>query len=130
MTLNLRLVYYAIGLLAILFASAARSNDLLDAAQPWDGPVPLARYFDVLEDPQGTLTLADVRKADIAARFKPSSTTKDALNYGITPSTYWLRLSLKNGGDQPIERFLEIAYARLLTVDFYKIAPRSDGPSD
>ncbi|MBK6638005.1 MAG: hypothetical protein IPG34_10215 [Rhodocyclaceae bacterium] len=123
MTLNLRLVYYAIGLLAILFASAARSNDLLDAAQPWDGPVPLARYFDVLEDPQGTLTLADVRKADIAARFKPSSTTKDALNYGITPSTYWLRLSLKNGGDQPIERFLEIAYARLLTVDFYKIAP-------
>ena len=82
MTLNLRLVYYAIGLLAILFASAARSNDLLDAAQPWDGPVPLARYFDVLEDPQGTLTLADVRKADIAARFKPS-TTNYLMPYGV-----------------------------------------------
>lgn len=110
-------------LLALLCARAASANDALDAALPWDGPVPLARYFDVLEDPTGSLTFDDIRNPEVAARFKPSSTTRDALNYGVTPSTYWLRASLINSGGRPLERLLEIAYPRLLTVDFYHLSP-------
>jgi diguanylate cyclase (GGDEF)-like protein len=88
-------------------------------------PTPLTPWFDVLEDPGGTLRFDAVRSPALADRFTPSDQTGEALNHGITPSAWWLRLQLHNPSDAALARVLEVAYARLSHLDFY--AQQSDG---
>ena len=45
----------------------------------------------VLEDPDGNLTLDDVRSVSVGSRFKPGSFTQ-----GSTLSAYWFRFTLRN----------------------------------
>lgn len=71
------------------------------------------------------LTLADVLKPEVAARFRTGQPPSGALNYGYTRSAYWLRLTLHNGSDRAIERMLELSGASLATIDFHQ--PNADG---
>lgn len=96
-------------------AAAAQSRSIELAALS-DEPLALAGYFEVLEDADGALSLADVLGA-AAARFKAAGTTGEALNFGITRSTFWLRVQLRNDGAADLERMLEIGYPRLSIVD-------------
>ncbi|MDD2684684.1 MAG: sensor domain-containing diguanylate cyclase [Gallionella sp.] len=82
-------------------------------------PVVLSEYFSVLEDTTQTLTLADVQKPEVAARFNTDQAPASALNYGLTGSAYWLRLTLSNTSDQPLERMLEVAYPILTSIQFH-----------
>jgi two-component system, sensor histidine kinase and response regulator len=86
-------------------------------------PTSLTEYFEVLEDPSKRLTFADVRSPEVAAGFKPSGTTIDSLNLSFTKSAYWLRLKVRNGGDQQLDQLLEIANARLADVRLYGASP-------
>jgi diguanylate cyclase (GGDEF)-like protein len=104
---------------------AAPANRTLDVTHASAGPLTLTPWFDVLEDPSGALSFEQIRSPDIAARFTPSGRSGTALNFGITPSAWWLRLRLTNPGDGALDRLLEVAYARLSHLDFY--APQSDG---
>jgi len=88
-------------------------------------PLALATHLDVLEDPSGSFTLEQVRAPALAQQFTRSRFTGEALNFGITPSAWWLRLQVVNTSDQPIERLLEVAHARLSHLNFY--APQADG---
>lgn len=106
--------------LLLLSADASAADKVLDATQFDREPVSLTEYFAVLEDPGLTLTLADVQKPDVASRFEADQTPAAALNYGYTNSAYWLRLSLSNTGDHPVERMLEIAYSGLANVQLYQ----------
>lgn len=106
--------------LQLLMSSAFAADQVLDASQLAKTPVSLTPYFAVLEDASLTLTLADVQKAEIAANFKTDTPAADALGFGYTRSAYWLRLNLTNPGDQPLERMLEISYARLSSVQFHQ----------
>ncbi len=99
--------------------TAAPVDRMLDVAQAHAAPANLTHWVDLLEDPSGTLGFDQVRSAAWAARFAPSRHTGEALNFGITPSAWWLRLRLSNTGDAPQERWLEVAYARLSHLDVY-----------
>ncbi|MEI6734800.1 MAG: diguanylate cyclase [Comamonadaceae bacterium] len=66
------------------------------------------------------MTLTEVTKPEFAERFKTGQAPTEALGFSYTKSAIWLRLHLKNSSDQPLERVLEISYALLASVDFYR----------
>ncbi len=113
------------GACAALASTSAHTaaSKTLDATAA--SPASLTPWFDVLEDPSGTLRFDQVRSPEMAARFIASSQAGEALNFGITPSTWWLRLRLANPSDAALERLLEVAYARLSHLNFY--APQGGG---
>ncbi len=101
-------------------AAALTANKVLAADRLSQPRISLSPYFTVLEDPEQILTLADMQKPEIAARFKTESAKTEALSFGYTRSAYWLRLSLANTGDSPVERILEIGYARLSSIQLHQ----------
>jgi len=113
------------GACAALASTSAHTaaSKTLDATAA--SPASLTPWFDVLEDPSGTLRFDQVRSPEMAARFLSSGQAGEALNFGITPSTWWLRLRLANPSDAALERLLEVAYARLSHLNFY--APQDGG---
>ena len=121
----LRLMVLLLCGLLLLSGHASAADKVLDLSQRDHDSVSLTEYFSVLEDPTQSLTLADVQKPENINRFKGGHAPTEALNYGQTRSAYWLRLSLRNASDQPVERMLEIAYAVLANVSIYQ--PLADG---
>jgi signal transduction histidine kinase len=107
------LLFMLFGFSSHLFAA----DKMLDASQMNQMPISLTEYFAVLEDTSNALKLADVQKADVAARFK---TNFQRLNLGYSRSSYWLRLTLQNPTDQPLQRMLEIGYPLLSYVQFHQ----------
>ncbi|MFI3157534.1 MAG: diguanylate cyclase [Methylococcaceae bacterium] len=120
-----RLIFPVLLGLYLLAANVFAMDKILDASRLDQPSTSLTEYFAVLEDPNLTLTLDDVQKPDIAGRFKAGQAPAAALNYGYSRSAYWLRLTLRNTGGLPLERILEIGYARLADVQFHQ--PRADG---
>lgn len=129
-TLRRRFTAGALGLLLALLsawglclpagAQAPQAAPVVDAAALAQQPLSLTPYLAVLEDPGQQLTLADVQRPDLAARFTTDPRPAEALNFGITPSAYWLRLALRNTGAQPAPIMLEVGYPRLSHVAFYQ----------
>lgn len=111
--------------LGLLCANALSADKVLVASQVEKEPVSLSEYFAVLEDPGANLTLEDVQKPDVAARFQRDQAPAAALSFGITRSAYWFRFKLRNTSDRPIDRMLEISYSLLSNVQFHQ--PRVDG---
>lgn len=101
----------------------------LDVAGLADAPVSLTDRFGILEDRAGTLQLEDVlsRRSDgAAADFSKGQPPAWSLNFGLTSSAYWLRLTLANSGAVPFDGMLEFMYPRLASnVQVY--APKADG---
>ena len=100
---RLRALQWWVGALLVVGASAALSSDhpasahgdrVLAVATNSVSPTSLTAWFDVLEDPSRTLSFDDVRSSAQNARFTASGATGEALNYGITPSVWWLRLKV------------------------------------
>ena len=108
--------------LLLLSSQAFAADKALDVRQVDREAVSLTEYFAVLEDPTASLTLAEVTQPEFAARFKTGQAPAAALGFSYTRSAIWLRLRLKNPGDEPLERMLEISYALLAKVDFYQPA--------
>ncbi len=101
-------------------AAALTAGKVLEADRLSQTRISLSPYFAILEDPKQTLTPADMQKTEIAARFKTDAAKTEALSFGYTRSAYWLRLSLANTGDSPVERILEIGYARLSSIQLHQ----------
>lgn len=57
--------------------------------------ISLGQYTEVLEDPQGLLTIDDVTKEPSMKRFRPN--TSGNISFGMTRSTYWIRFRLSDG---------------------------------
>jgi diguanylate cyclase (GGDEF)-like protein len=91
---------------------------VVDAASLPPGSLSLTAHLSVLEDPSQELDFAAARQAD--ARFGPSGQADEALSFGYTRSAYWLRLDVRNPGDQPLQRMLEISNARLGDITVYR----------
>lgn len=83
-------------------------------------PITLAPYFWVLEDSTQRLTALDVRQPDIDIKFQAKKSKGDALNFGITHSAIWLRLMVSNRSNEPVKRYLEIAYAHHQHIALYQ----------
>lgn len=108
--------------LLMLLTNGFAADKVLEASQIDSDSVSLTEYFAVLEDPSLALTLEDIQKPDVAARFKTDAQKGAALSFGYTRSAYWLRLGLRNNTDQALERMLEIDFARLSHIDFHQPA--------
>ena len=111
--------------LHLFSANVFAAEKVLDVSQMDTVPVSLTEHFAVLEDPGGNLTLSDVQQPDLASRFKGDQPPTEALSFGFTRSAYWLRFTLHNSGDHPVERMLEIGNAVLTAVQFNQ--PALDG---
>jgi signal transduction histidine kinase len=114
-------------ILSISGPAAARATDdelaAFDVAtRPLAGEL-IGRSFQVLEDPTGKLTLAEVNSAAGVARFSP--TKHDAPSFGFSNSVFWLRLDVVNSGAVAQDWLLELAYPQLDRVELY--AQHSDG---
>lgn len=83
--------------------------------------IPLAGHAMVLEDPGGQLTLADVRRPDVAASFRPARQENGQINFGYSASAYWLRIDFARQAVGDKAWLLEVAFPSLDSVDFYGI---------
>lgn len=70
-----------------------------------------------LHDPSGTLTLADVRRADAAGTFMP---LYGSLSRGYTNDVHWLRLRVNNAGHDA-RYFLEVMPPFLDDLRLYEV---------
>jgi two-component system sensor histidine kinase/response regulator len=84
------------------------------------GAISLRPFIEVLEDPEQSLTVNDLGKAEQADRFKPVPGTTD-LNFGYTASAYWLRLSFLPDSAAARDWLLEVAYPSLDHVEVYSL---------
>lgn len=78
----------------------------------------LGRSIAFLEDKQGQLTFEEISTPAFGPQFRPA--TEDALNFGVTSSTIWLRFSLRD--QQPALRrrwLLSLDYPLLDSVTLY-----------
>ncbi|MDF2793030.1 MAG: hybrid sensor histidine kinase/response regulator [Pseudomonas orientalis] len=83
--------------------------------------LPLGRVMQVLEDPTGALTIADVSSPAYAAQFKTHD--NDTLNAGYSRSVFWLKVNLHYTAvdpSAPRSWFLELAYPPLNRLDLYQ----------
>jgi signal transduction histidine kinase len=117
-----RLVLLLFGLL-LAAGGAGAADRVLDAGRLASESVSLTGYFSVLVDPDRSLTLADVQRPDIAARFVGGQAVVETLNLGYTHSACWLRLQLRNSTDLPVTRMLDIGYPVLSDIQFHQALP-------
>src|ERR1043166_8989416 len=84
----------------------------------WDGSVDvmeLGNKVATLEDPQGTLSFADVSSAAYREKFIASKNIN--LHFGYTESFYWMKLNVNNHSGKVI--LLELSQAGLPYTDLY-----------
>lgn len=126
----LRHATFFLVVLLMLAAGETRAEpaEAIDARTLPDGVLSLTPHLGVLEDPQARLTLGDAVQAASAGRFQAGYQPAESISFGITPSAYWFRLVLRNPGDEPLHRMLEIGYARLSHVSLHR--PLSSGGAE
>ncbi|MGY4535234.1 diguanylate cyclase (GGDEF)-like protein [Pseudomonas sp. TE3786] len=95
------------------------AGEALDAAALSDQPVTLTPYIALLEDPEHSLTLADVQRAENASRFQTDLPASSALGLGFTRSAYWLRLPLRNTSSSAVQRLLVVENPRISHIQVY-----------
>jgi len=76
-------------------------------------------HVEVLRDPGGQLTLAEVSRADNAARFSAIQAADRDLNFGYSASAYWLRFTVEAAPAAAGPWLLEIGFPVLNHVDVY-----------
>jgi len=77
----------------------------------------IGKYLEILEDKNGTLTIDDVSKDEMASRF--FQVGDEEPGFGFSSSAYWVKLSVKNQSAQAIEWYMEIAYPLIDTMYLY-----------
>jgi signal transduction histidine kinase/FixJ family two-component response regulator len=98
--------------------SAQAAVTLTDAQEEY----PLGHLLEYLEDPSGALTIEDIVSLETAARFVPNRTA--VLNFGYTPSVYWVRARLRNQASWTREWLLELRFPNIQRIECYR--PRAD----
>ncbi|BAN47794.1 diguanylate cyclase [Metapseudomonas resinovorans] len=95
------------------------AGQALDVATVASEPLTLTQVVSVLEDPERSLTLADVQSAEWASRFTTDQPPGSALALGFTRSAFWLRLPLRNSSDRPVQRLLVVENPRISHVQVH-----------
>jgi signal transduction histidine kinase len=85
---------------------------------PVQGSVSLNPDVAYLEDPAGELTLEQVRQRASAGAFKRHG-RRDAPNFGLGQSAWWLRVQLRAPSPDQRDYLLELGYFGLVDVRFY-----------
>lgn len=103
-------------LLSLCHFSAAALNLTAQTAK-----LALVAQFDILEDPAAALSIEDIQRPEISARFRP---LQGNLKAGYTHSAYWLRLPLARiDASTPQQWWLEISPSMLDDIRLYQSRP-------
>jgi diguanylate cyclase (GGDEF)-like protein len=84
---------------------------------------PLSAEMDLLEDKAAALTIETVSQPDTDTGFVAAS--PKSTNIGFSASAWWVRLSLRNTGDQPRLVYLRQGYPLIDHLDFFE--PQAGG---
>ena len=79
--------------------------------------VQLGYHLDILQDPEGTLSISDIEKPDLDRKFNEN--TIAVPNYGFTSTVFWARLSVANNLKYSKEIFIELDIPWINYVDLY-----------
>ena len=79
----------------------------------------LSHEFSYLIDPTGRLTVQDVAKPSVQARFQPLRPQRPGPNFGFNTAAIWLRVTLDTAATAPRNWLLEVAYPPLDHLDLY-----------
>jgi signal transduction histidine kinase/DNA-binding response OmpR family regulator len=105
---------------ALPAASGAATEDIFYPITATERDAPLGRYMQILEDPEGALGPADVLASERAADFIVPD--EDEPGFGFTGSVYWVKLTVQNQLDEPVDWFLDLGYPLLDSVDLYVLS--------
>ena len=105
--------------LAAWLALPVRAAGPVDVTALPAGSLTLTPFVALLEDPSASLTLEEVQAPAQAQRFQAQETQAAALALGFTRSAYWMRLTLRNPGEVPLERMLVVDNPRISHVHAY-----------
>jgi signal transduction histidine kinase len=105
----------------LLGVMPGRANSLTDSS----GPIHLPGLLDVLEDVDGTLTIADVSAPDGRGmskedRFRPLGQANPYL--GFQDSVWWGRFTLTNPSDEAATLILELMFPVIDRIELYEPA--------
>lgn len=114
-----RLVGWHLLLVAVLAIPAGALAQVLDVTRMPAAALSLTTAVELLEDPQRSLSLVDVQAPANAARFVGDMPPATALALGFTRSAYWLRITLGNSSDVPLERMLVVDNPRISHVQVH-----------
>lgn len=84
---------------------------------------PLGLHLEILEDPEGQLTIEQISSSAYDQQFVPNQVKVP--NLGLSNSYYWVRFRVKNDAQQPKQWYLEMAHPSMRHISFYR--PRSEG---
>ncbi len=108
-------------LLALLLSVSAHAADAGSGPTVFELPAAeriyleeFSRHIDLLEDPQGKLSLVQVSQSS----FAPGSLA--AANVGFTSSVWWARVTFRNAGSREREIFLRQTYPLIDYLDVYE----------
>lgn len=88
---------------------------------PNQGKYLLTPYTEYIEDPSNQLDLHDLLSPTSNEIWQSNTESSETINFGYTTSTYWVRFNITNPNNTQDERYLEIAYAVLDSVNVYLI---------
>jgi signal transduction histidine kinase len=104
--------------LTLVVALGAQASQAAVLVHPGDDRVNLGPWVQVLEDPTSKLEIEQVERS---TNFRDSKVKSD-LNFGLTHSAWWIRITLSRDPGAPTKRLLEIPYSGLGDIRYY--APR------
>ncbi len=114
------LIGLCLALLGFLALPNAHGQDIAVALDPATARVDLSPVTELLEDPDGSMTLAQVQGAANAARFRPGST-----NIGFSSAAHWLRFTLRSRSTTPTWFWFDTGQRTLQEIDLF--APDAQG---
>ncbi len=80
----------------------------------------IGSHLVYLEDIEADLQIEDLLEGS-AAHMNWLPSTAEIPNFGYTPSAYWFRLTLHNGGSVPLRRLVAVGYPVLDSVQFFLV---------
>ena len=81
--------------------------------------VNLSPYWEALKDHGRQWQIGDVADRPFPDLRQQAGTPRDSVNFGVIDAAVWLRVTLRNPSDRPLDRLLEIAYPHLHYLDLY-----------
>jgi len=82
--------------------------------------IDLYRYIDILEDNKNELVIDDIISEASQSKFNPNKDEK--INFGYSPSTFWLRLNIRNNTGRSLTYILEVSNSDLDNINFYSVS--------
>ena len=81
--------------------------------------VNLSPYWEALKDHDRQWQIVDVRDKPFPDLRQQAGVQRDSVNFGVIDAAVWLRVTLHNPADHPLDRLLEIGYPHLHYLDLY-----------